>query len=125
MLLGSREAGEKTPSLEDFLPLTWASHILQELTVSSYVPNNTLLKGGCEVPVDPATSSSQEAPPSMLLLTGPNYSGKSVYMKQVSGNLAKDLNHWNNCYPGGPYCLPSTDWEVRQVHFCLASVESN
>jgi len=23
--------------------------------------------------------------PSMLLLTGPNYSGKSVYIKQVSG----------------------------------------
>ncbi len=91
MLLRSREAGEKTPSLEDFSPLTWASHILQELTVCSYVPNNALLNGGCEVPVDPATSLSQEAPPSMLILTGPNYSGKSVYMKQVSPKYGQRL----------------------------------
>jgi ABC-type hemin transport system ATPase subunit len=27
----------------------------------------------------------------MLLLTGPNYSGKSVYMKQVSGSLDRSL----------------------------------
>lgn len=57
-------------------PLTQSSHILQEMTVSSYVPNDTLLMGGVEHLAD--------EPPSMLLLTGPNYSGKSVYMKQVS-----------------------------------------
>lgn len=56
--------------------LTLSRHILQEMTVSSYVPNDTLLMGGTE------QSTSELA--SMLLLTGPNYSGKSVYMKQVS-----------------------------------------
>ena len=80
----SKEAGKKTPPLEVFLVITRASHILQELTVSSYVPNNALLVGGRQAPLDTSTSSSQAAPaPSMLLLTGPNYSGKSVYMKQV------------------------------------------
>ncbi|KAL5336958.1 muts domain V-domain-containing protein [Aspergillus crustosus] len=65
-------------------------HILQEMTVSSYVPNDTFLVGGKLD--EQAADYSQHAPaalrtgssPSMLLLTGPNYSGKSVYMKQVA-----------------------------------------
>ncbi|CAG8230586.1 unnamed protein product [Penicillium nalgiovense] len=58
-------------------------HILQELTVSSYVPNDTLLVGGNESETNDA-SPSTDSNPSMLLLTGPNYSGKSVYIKQVA-----------------------------------------
>ncbi|CAP91952.1 Pc13g08830 [Penicillium rubens Wisconsin 54-1255] len=58
-------------------------HILQELTVSSYVPNDTFLVGGNESETNDA-SSSTDSNPSMLLLTGPNYSGKSVYIKQVA-----------------------------------------
>lgn len=81
MLSESKEAGKKTPHIEALLVLTHASHILQELTVSSYVPNNALLMGGHQKPVDTSTLSPQA--PSMLLLTGPNHSGKSVYMKQV------------------------------------------
>ncbi|KAJ5904388.1 DNA mismatch repair protein MutS core [Penicillium tannophilum] len=53
-------------------------HMLQEMTVSSYVPNDTLLAGGIQEQVE------EIGVPSMLLLTGPNYSGKSVYMKQVA-----------------------------------------
>lgn len=94
MLSESKAAGRKPPPLEAFLVLTRASHILQELTVSSYVPNNALLMGGHTVSVDTSTSSSLPAPvPSMLLLTGPNYSGKSVYMKQVRSVGKKFLNH--------------------------------
>ncbi|RDW76499.1 MutS family protein MSH5 [Aspergillus mulundensis] len=71
------------------LVLTLPSHLLQEMTVSSYVPNDTFLVGGRLE--EQTTDHSQHAPealrtgssPSMLLLTGPNYSGKSVYMKQV------------------------------------------
>ncbi|QQK46857.1 DNA mismatch repair protein MutS, core [Penicillium digitatum] len=58
-------------------------HILQELTVSSYVPNDTLLVGGNESETCDA-SSFIDSYPSMLLLTGPNYSGKSVYIKQIA-----------------------------------------
>ncbi|KAL4958995.1 MutS family protein MSH5 [Aspergillus stella-maris] len=65
-------------------------HILQEMTVSTYVPNDTFLVGGQLE--DQSTDYSRRAPdalrtgssPSMLLMTGPNYSGKSVYMKQVA-----------------------------------------
>ena len=62
--------------------LKHSRHILQEMTVSSYVPNDTLLMGGME--------QSESERPSMLLLTRPNYSGKSVYMKQVSISVPLD-----------------------------------
>ncbi|KAL2818281.1 muts domain V-domain-containing protein [Aspergillus granulosus] len=64
-------------------------HILQELTVSSYVPNDTFLVGGSlEQSIDYSNLAPEAlrtgSSPSMLLLTGPNYSGKSVYMKQIA-----------------------------------------
>lgn len=58
--------------------------MLQELTVPSYVPNDTFIVGG-KVMEDSTNGLPEIAQaPSMLLLTGPNYSGKSVYMKQVA-----------------------------------------
>ncbi|KAF2173327.1 hypothetical protein M409DRAFT_62859 [Zasmidium cellare ATCC 36951] len=68
-------------------------HILQELTVDAFVPNDTRLFGGLgEEDALHHTSESAATPngpgeregPSMVLLTGPNYSGKSVYLKQVA-----------------------------------------
>lgn len=75
-------------------------HILQELTVPSFVPNDTTLVGGAgdgpldndtQEPIDRQGRSSSirqtSTPadgPSTLVLTGPNYSGKSVYLKQVA-----------------------------------------
>jgi DNA mismatch repair protein MSH5 len=67
-------------------------HPLQELTVSAFVPNDTLIVGGSgeDLYEHPAigTQRSQGDPrrtgPSVLLMTGPNFSGKSVYLKQVS-----------------------------------------
>ena len=83
--------------------LLQSSHILQELTVSSFVANDTSLRGGegdgaSEEDADdsygtgtqPITSSAShhtyahKDSASMLVLTGPNYSGKSVYLKQVA-----------------------------------------
>ncbi|KAJ5553509.1 DNA mismatch repair protein MutS core [Penicillium frequentans] len=62
----------------NFIEIRGGRHILQEMTVSSYVPNDTLLAGGFQ------EQGEGNGVPSMLLLTGPNYSGKSVYMKQVA-----------------------------------------
>ncbi|KAE8346592.1 hypothetical protein BDV24DRAFT_175545 [Aspergillus arachidicola] len=75
---------------ENIISIKGGRHILQELTVSSYVPNNTLLVGGKLGAWAPISSSKSQTAletwgtPSTLLLTGPNYSGKSVYMKQVA-----------------------------------------
>ena len=77
-------------------------HPLQELTVPAYVANDTYIVGGAGSEPDETeavTAPSHEAAiassqlvrrrreaegPSMVLMTGPNYSGKSVYLKQVA-----------------------------------------
>ncbi|EMD01095.1 hypothetical protein BAUCODRAFT_62522 [Baudoinia panamericana UAMH 10762] len=86
---------------ENIVKIKGGRHPLQELTVPSYVPNDTYIVGGgidnedaaaCHDPglQNAAAASSQTAPrqraegPSMVLMTGPNYSGKSVYLKQVA-----------------------------------------
>ena len=52
-------------------------HPLQELVVSTFIGNDTSLVGGQDEDIKA---------PSVMLLTGANYSGKSVYLKQVSPN---------------------------------------
>ena len=85
--------------------LTIGSHLLQELTVPSFVANDTFVIGGLgnleslsEAPseMQESVSGSEDRVdgPSMLLLTGPNYSGKSVYLKQV-GVLGRQLSNEN------------------------------
>ncbi|KAK7535428.1 muts domain V-domain-containing protein [Phyllosticta citricarpa] len=73
-------------------------HLLQELTVPSYVANSTNLAGFVEPELEEHGSSAsvsdlstpdgrsidESEGPNMLIMTGPNYSGKSVYMKQVA-----------------------------------------
>ncbi|KAJ5217788.1 uncharacterized protein N7469_011413 [Penicillium citrinum] len=59
-------------------------HLLQELTVPSYVPNDFAIRAGTSSSDSGRDSSQVDQLPSMLLLTGPNFSGKSVYMKQVA-----------------------------------------
>ncbi|KAL4790251.1 DNA mismatch repair protein Msh5 [Aspergillus venezuelensis] len=75
---------------DNVISIKGGRHILQEMTVSTYVPNDNFLVGGRLE--DQSAGYSRRAPdalrtgssPSMLLMTGPNYSGKSVYMKQVA-----------------------------------------
>ncbi|KAJ5975477.1 hypothetical protein N7481_009184 [Penicillium waksmanii] len=69
---------------ENVIRIKGGRHLLQELTVSSYVPNDTLILGGVVASDSDKDRSQADQAPSMLLLTGPNYSGKSVYMKQVA-----------------------------------------
>jgi DNA mismatch repair protein MSH5 len=69
-------------------------HILQEKVVSNFIPNDTLLAGGEGESATDQQEMSSVAPqyrtedssvvPSMILVTGPNFSGKSVYLKQVA-----------------------------------------
>lgn len=75
-----------------------ARHPLQELTVPSYVANDTFIHGGGGISshvhksgnderqtvVSPAAVHGTQDQASMLMMTGPNYSGKSVHLKHVA-----------------------------------------
>ncbi|KAL8942309.1 MAG: hypothetical protein Q9211_001455 [Gyalolechia sp. 1 TL-2023] len=81
---------------ENVIRIKGGRHPLQELTVPSYVANDTFIIGGegtsgrCSGGVErlpaPAMTASYgiDGQPSMLIMTGPNYSGKSVHIKQVA-----------------------------------------
>ncbi|KAH8697365.1 putative DNA mismatch repair protein Msh5 [Talaromyces proteolyticus] len=92
-------------------------HPLQELTVASYVPNDVYLHGGEEP--NPLQSENEVAPeafassPSMLILTGPNYSGKSVYMKQIA--LIVYLAHIGSFVPAGKAEIGITDKILTRI----------
>jgi DNA mismatch repair protein MSH5 len=73
---------------ENVIDIEQGRHLLQELSVAQYVPNDAYLIGGQEQAKssesDTATSCSSKDLPSVLIVTGPNNSGKSIYMKQVA-----------------------------------------
>ncbi|KAF2198323.1 hypothetical protein GQ43DRAFT_465698 [Delitschia confertaspora ATCC 74209] len=107
-------------------------HILQELMVSSFVPNDISLTGGPgddpnRSSIDQTTRSQNAYPssyptrhtdtpvdgPSMLVLTGPNYSGKSVYLKQIA--LIVFLAHIGSFVPADSAKIGLTDKILARV----------
>ncbi|KAI4729264.1 hypothetical protein E4T49_02943 [Aureobasidium sp. EXF-10728] len=93
---GARNHNLVRPRLTEsnILNIRGGRHILQEKVVSNFIPNDTLLAGG---EGEPAAEQQGSLPagsqyltedgtvvPSMILVTGPNFSGKSVYLKQVA-----------------------------------------
>ena len=96
MLAGPCSGSKQIPSLsrpvmtaDNVIQISQGWHPLQELNVSSYVRNDTLIAGSSEdgMNVDESTQPCHDSVargPKMLIMTGPNYSGKSVYLKQVA-----------------------------------------
>ncbi|EFQ91292.1 hypothetical protein PTT_11889 [Pyrenophora teres f. teres 0-1] len=117
---------------ENIIHIKGGRHILQELTVSSFIANDTILRGGegdlahAEASAQrygaesqPFTSSSNRHTyvhkdnPSMLVLTGPNYSGKSVYLKQVA--LIVYMAHIGSFVPADSAKIGITDKILSRV----------
>jgi DNA mismatch repair protein MSH5 len=97
-------------------------HPLQELTVPSYIANDCLLAGGVgnERDNDPdglslGSINVQESVecPSMLILTGPNYSGKSVYLKQNA--LIVYMAHIGSFVPAEKATIGLTDKILTRI----------
>jgi DNA mismatch repair protein MSH5 len=68
---------------DNVINIVGGRHPLQELVVPIFVENDTCLVGGHDADPNDAALNA----PSVMLLTGANYSGKSVYLKQVFPHL--------------------------------------
>ncbi|EFX01179.1 adenylyl-sulfate kinase [Grosmannia clavigera kw1407] len=91
---GAESFGLSRPqmSAENVLEIQGGRHMLQELGLGKFVPNDCRLVGGLgsedDRDADENELFSRQPPmqdaPSAIILTGPNHSGKSVYIKQVA-----------------------------------------
>jgi len=81
-------------------------HPLQELVVPSFIPNDCHLAGANgKQPI--GTLHQGDSTPSMVILTGPNHSGKSVYLKQVA--LIVYMSHIGSYVPAERAVIGLTD----------------
>lgn len=90
-------------------------HPLQELLVPSFIPNDCVMAGGPGEPDDdnPVSSQQEAKGPSFLMLTGPNNSGKSIYMKQVA--LIVYLAHIGSYVPASRATIGITDRILTRI----------
>ncbi|KAI1079458.1 muts domain V-domain-containing protein [Whalleya microplaca] len=93
LAIGCGQYGWVAPKMtsQNTIRIEGGRHPLQELVVPSFIANDCHISGGpndenedagSEIAVDIARNSATH--PSTLVLTGPNHSGKSVYLKQVA-----------------------------------------
>lgn len=110
---------------ENIVEIHGGRHPLQELVVPSFIANDCYLAGGSDQPSSPVgqldshqvgstTATEIEAEyPSTLVLTGPNHSGKSVYLKQVA--LIVYLAHLGCYVPAKEATIGITDRILTRV----------
>ncbi|OAG34975.1 hypothetical protein AYO21_10862 [Fonsecaea monophora] len=94
---------------DNVIEIKGGRHLLQEMTVPSFVANNTLIVGGD----GDGNRDTDPTGPSMILLTGPNYSGKSVYQKQVA--LAVYMAQMGSFLPADSAIIGITDKILTRV----------
>lgn len=88
-------------------------HPLQELLVPTFIPNDCYLEGGDgSHPLLPRKQPENEQP-SMLVLTGPNNSGKSIFMKQVA--VIVFLAHIGSFVPATQATIGVTDRILTRI----------
>lgn len=90
-------------------------NLLQELVVPSFIANETLLLGGTGDGAEDEmiVSDVMGNVPSVMVVTGPNHSGKSVYLKQVA--LIVYLAHIGSFVPADQACLGLTDRILTRI----------
>ncbi|KAK6230239.1 hypothetical protein QUC31_001757 [Theobroma cacao] len=80
-----------TLTMETFLDIQNGRHVLQEMTVDTFIPNDTKILDEGRIHI----------------ITGPNYSGKSIYIKQVA--LIVFLSHIGSFVPADAATVGLTD----------------
>jgi DNA mismatch repair protein MSH5 len=107
-----------TMTCSNVIDIVGGRHPLQELLVPSYIPNDCAMAGGCGTggfeEDSMAVGDNKKGPaPSMLILTGPNNSGKSIYMKQVA--LIVYLAHTGSYVPATRATIGVTDRILTRI----------
>ncbi|CAI2171965.1 328_t:CDS:10 [Funneliformis geosporum] len=99
---------------ENILEIEKGRHPLQELCVDVFVANDTKIAGGNGIineddymTDDTTTNSEKVAHKSVMLLSGANFSGKSVYLKQVA--LITYMAHIGSFVPADSATIGLTD----------------
>ncbi|KAK1503183.1 MutS domain V [Colletotrichum costaricense] len=90
-------------------------HPLQELVVPAFIPNDCILIGGSADEAKTPTSmpDNNNIGISTLIITGPNHSGKSVYVKQVA--LIVYLAHIGSFVPATGATIGLTDQILTRI----------
>jgi DNA mismatch repair protein MSH5 len=123
---GARKHGLTRPKMtkHNIIAINGGRHPLQELTVSSYIPNDAYIEGGSgeeqdgshEISLFPSRTTSlpeNTKGPSLLIMTGPNYSGKSVYLKQIA--LIVYMGHIGSFVPAESATIGLTDKILTRI----------
>ncbi|EPS45841.1 hypothetical protein H072_260 [Dactylellina haptotyla CBS 200.50] len=89
-------------------------HPLQELCVPTFVSNNIDIEGGYGDAEQSGTiANGSYSAKSMMLVTGPNYSGKSVYLKQIA--LIVYMAHIGSYVPAEQATIGLTDAILTRI----------
>ncbi|KAF0318757.1 DNA mismatch repair protein [Colletotrichum asianum] len=106
---GARKYGWTAPTMttDNVISIQGGRHPLQELAVHSFIANNCMLEGGSG---DPRGYHDETT---ALVITGPNHSGKSVYIKQVA--LIVYLAHIGSFVPASLATIGITDQILTRI----------
>lgn len=109
LALGAEKYKWAAPQMteENILKIENGRHPLQELVVPLFVPNDCDIHGG-----DPSESDQNDSG-HVLALTGPNHSGKSVYLKQVA--IIVYLAHVGSFVPADGAVIGVTDKILTRI----------
>lgn len=112
LALGANKYGWVAPHLSktNNIEIQGGRHPLQELVVPSFVPNDCYLSG------KPTTNTSGNNPqdvPQALILTGPNHSGKSIFLKQTA--IIVYLAHLGSFVPAESAVIGLTDKILSRI----------
>ncbi|TQS38393.1 hypothetical protein Golomagni_01101 [Golovinomyces magnicellulatus] len=124
LALGARKYHLHQPQMttENVIIIEDGRHLLQELIVPAYIPNNCSIAGGpgkiFEEDLfnlqDQSNAHHEVEKPSMLIMTGPNYSGKSAYLKQNA--LIVYMAHIGSFVPAASATIGLTDKIITRIN---------
>ena len=116
-------------TMHNIIDIKGGRHPLQEITVPSFVANDTKLVGGpgdkngmeeslenqsnLSEAFDRSYEPSNGDGPSMLVMTGPNYSGKSVFLKQIA--IIVYMAHVGSFVPADKAVIGLTDKILTRI----------